>query len=326
MNDGVAPAEGVLLIGHGTVEDLDDLPEFLANIRRGHPAPPDLLAEVRRRYEAIGGRSPLLAITRELAVAVEAAVKLPVAVGMRLFHPLPAQALRALVGRGVRDVVVVPLAQHSAHVYAEAVRAAAADVAEIGSVRSAPNWGRHPLLTQAFAAEVARTLASVNGDPAATALVLTAHSLPRAVIDAGDPYEREFRGSAADVVAALDPTARARFAEHVVAFQSQGMSAGPGGRPMPWLGPDLRATLEELHQRGRRHVVFAPLGFLADHVEILYDLDVEARGWAREMGIETYRTASLNSGHGLVAAILAVVEEVRAAGARPRAAAESGGV
>src|SRR5690606_17878619 len=122
-------------------------------------------------------------------------------------------------------------------------------------------------------------------------LVLTAHSLPVSVIEAGDPYEREVRASAADVASAV----RGAFAEHLVAFQSQGMGKGPGGRPIAWLGPDLRATLEALAKRGILHVVIAPVGFLADHVEILYDLDIEARGWARDLSIMLYRSASLNA-------------------------------
>ncbi len=292
----------VLLVAHGTVESLDELPEFLANIRRGHPPPAALLAEVRRRYEAIGGKSPLLAITREAAEKLEARLGVPVRVAMRLFRPLPGAVLRELVGEGVTRVVVLPLAQHSAHVYGEAVKEAAKEAGLGLEIVTVPNWGREPALTHAFAESIVAELDEVPADARSrTAIVLSAHSLPLSVIEAGDPYEREFRGSAEDVAAAVRAMRPQGFAEHVVCFQSEGMSPG-----VKWLGPGLRATLEALAARGRDHVVLAPIGFLADHVEILYDLDIEAKGWAGELGIVTYRSASLNAGDGLLAALEAV--------------------
>lgn len=289
----------VLLVAHGTVESLDDLPEFLANIRRGHPPPAALLAEVRRRYEAIGGRSPLLDITREAASKLEARLGVPVRIAMRLFRPFPGDVLSELVAQGIRRVVVLPLAQHSAHVYGEAVREAAEKAGLPLEIACVPNWGREPGLTHAFASSIAAELERVPAEARArTAIALTAHSLPLSIIEAGDPYEREFRGSADDVAREVRRMRPDGFAEHVVCFQSQGMTPG-----MKWLGPDLRATLEELAARGRDHVVLAPIGFLADHVEILYDLDIEAKSWGEELGIVTYRSASLNAGDGLLSAL-----------------------
>jgi ferrochelatase len=294
----------VVLIAHGTVETLDELPEFLANIRRGHPAPPELVAEVRRRYEAMGGKSPLGAVTESVARKLEARLGMPVRVAMRLFRPYPKEVLAKLAAEGVRRVVVVPLAQHSAHVYAAAVRDAAKEVPGIEEVLAAENWGREPQLTEAFARAILDALAR---SPRDAALVLTAHSLPKSIVDAGDPYAEEMKRSAADVVAAVHAKGGA-FSEHVVAFQSQGLSGGE------WLGPDLRTTLEALAARGRKNVVIAPIGFLADHVEILYDLDIEARGWAEELGIVSTRSASLNDDDGLVGALAAVATRVMGGG------------
>lgn len=292
----------VLLVAHGTVESLDELPEFLANIRRGHPPPAALLAEVRRRYEAIGGKSPLLEITREAAKKLEAKLGVPVRVAMRLFRPLPRDVLSELVQQGVTRVVVLPLAQHSAHVYGEAVKEAAKEASLDLEIVCVPNWGREPGLTHAFAESIVAELDKVPAEARPrTAIVLSAHSLPLPVIEAGDPYEKEFRGSAEDVVKAVREMRPDAFAEHVVCFQSEGMSPG-----VKWLGPGLRTTLESLAARGRDHVVLAPIGFLADHVEILYDLDIEAKGWGEELGIVTYRSASLNAGDGLLAALEAV--------------------
>lgn len=294
----------VVLIAHGTVERLDDLPLFLANIRRGQPAPPALVAEVRRRYEAMGGRSPLLDVTVSLAKKLQGRLGVPVRPAMRLFHPYPEEVLEELAAEGIREVVVVPLAQHSAHVYAAAVRDAAKKVPAIARVRAARNWGSEPLLVDAFAKAASDALSKAPPD---AALVLTAHSLPKSVIDAGDPYAREFEASANSVAEAVRAKG-GRFAEHVVAYQSQGMSGGE------WLGPDLRTSLERLARAGRKHVVVAPIGFLADHVEILYDLDIEAKSWADELGIVLSRSASLNDDDALVAALERVTTRVMSGG------------
>jgi len=311
--------DAVLLIAHGTVEDLDDLPEFLKNIRRGHAAPPELLAEVRRRYEAIGGRSPLNAINRELAKRLENRLGVPVRTANRLCEPYPEAVLAELASAGAKRVVVVPLAQHSAAVYGDAVKEAARKAGLELQNDAAANWGRTPELTEAFARAIVTALDEVPaGERDRTSVLFTAHSLPVSVIEAGDPYEVEVRASAEDVVARVRELAPGRFVDHGVAFQSQGMSTGAGGRPMAWLGPDLRTQLEVLAARGRKEVVVAPIGFLADHVEILYDLDIEARSWAEELGITLRRAPSLNASDGLVDALASVASGVpRTEGSTP---------
>lgn len=295
----------IVLVAHGTVEKLDDMPEFLANIRHGRPAPPELVREVTRRYEAIGGRSPLLDVTHDVAKKLEQELAVPVRVAMRLFRPYVKDVLTGLAKEGFTHVLVLPLAQHSAHVYGEHAKKTAADARLTLAVTVAPNWGREPLLTKAFATNVVEALDRVPADARSkTALVLSAHSLPLSVIEAGDPYERELRGSAEDVAAAVRALRPDGFAEHVVCFQSEGMSDASGR--MKWLGPGLRATMEDLKTRGFRHLVLAPIGFLADHVEILYDLDIEAKAWAEELELVTYRSASLNADDGLVTALATI--------------------
>jgi protoporphyrin/coproporphyrin ferrochelatase len=320
---GAGRDTAVVLIAHGTVSSLDDLPEFLTNIRRGHPPPPDLVEEVHRRYVAIGGKSPLLDVTYEVARKLEARLDLPTRVAMRLFHPYPKDVVAKLADEGIARIVTVPLAQHSAAIYGAAMKAAAQEVAPSIDVLCARNWGCTRELTLAFAERVVEALARVPASEAdRTALVLTAHSLPLAIVQAGDPYETELRASAEDIVA--EARARgARFSEHVVAFQSQGIGTG-----IEWLGPDLRSAFEDLARRGKRHVVVAPIGFLADHVEILYDLDIEAKAWCEgELGIVLYRSTSLNAGDALVDALAAVTRDILArpddfrdvpAAARPR--------
>jgi ferrochelatase len=264
---------------------------------------------VRRRYEAIGGRSPLNDICGELAAKLEALVGVSTRVAMRLWHPYPKDVLPELAREGFERVAVLPLAQHSAKIYGDAVKEAAADLAKAGGpsldVACPPNWGREPKLTLAYASAIRKALAELPAAARAkTALVMTAHSLPVAVVRAGDPYEAEVAASAAAIVDALGADAPAH---RVVAFQSQGMGTGPGGRPIEWLGPDLPSEIVRAAGRGDTHVLVAPIGFLADHVEILYDLDIEAAAWAREHGLTLSRTRSLNAEPLLVEALAAAL-------------------
>ena len=292
-------AEAVILVSHGTVDRLDDLAAFVGNVRRGRPAPPELVAELRRRYEVIGG-SPLNRINEQIARKLEGRLGVRVAAANRLWHPFVAEVIGALAADGVRRVAVVPLAQHSAHVYAEDARIAAKGTG--ADVVCAPAWGQRADLCAAFASRIAAVLGA-SLDPRRTTLVMTAHSLPRSVVDAGDPYERDVRAAADAIATAV----RARLESDVgvfVAFQSQGM-AGPA--PNAWLGPDLRAALDFAKNRGSTHVVLAPVGFLADHVEVLYDLDVEARGMAVERGLSYSRAPSLNADDDFIDVLAEVV-------------------
>jgi ferrochelatase len=279
----------VVLISHGTVETLAELPAFLTTIRRGHVPPPELLAEVTRRYEAIGGRSPLNDINRSVEKKLEARLGVPVRWCNRLAQPYPREVLGQLTG--AKRIAVVPLAQHSAAIYGDAIREAAREVALNASVACATNWGQSPALVGAYARRIGDALDPLPAS-ARTTVVISAHSLPVAVIRAGDAYESEVRTSAAAVTEALRAQGRRVHVE--IAFQSQGMSAGPGGRPVEWLGPDLKSTLDAAKARGDTHVLVAPIGFLSDHVEILYDLDIEAKDWAQERGLVLSRSASLN--------------------------------
>jgi ferrochelatase len=288
----------VVLIGHGTVDNLDDLPAFLRAIRRGHAPSPELLSEVRRRYEAIGGRSPLLAICREVAEKLELRLGLPVRIAMRLWAPYPKDVLRGLLDEGIEHVAVVPLAQHSARIYGESVEAAARELAQEGRpsviVRSAQNWGQEPLLTHAFADEIRRSLARISeAHRSETLLLYTAHSLPLSVVRSGDPYEGELRRSARAISDELGSDAP----PSEVAFQSQGLGGGE------WLGPDLPTSFDAARVSGKKHVLLAPIGFLADHVEILYDLDLEAQSFAKERGLTLARTQSLNASDGMIDAL-----------------------
>ncbi|WP_437601543.1 ferrochelatase [Sorangium sp. So ce590] len=287
----------VLLSCHGTVERLDDLPAFLSNIRRGRPAPPELIEEVRRRFQTIGG-SPLLRITQAQADALAARLGLPVVIAGRLWHPYPEDVLGSLHGSGVRRVISLPLAPQSVDVYHAVVRDAAARQGGM-EVRCVPAWGLEPALIDAFVEVIDEALARFPEESRAkVAVILSAHSLPQRIIDAGDPYERQFRAMAAEV----ERRVASRGNPVLVAFQSQGMTGDA------WLGPDLRSTFEALAARGAREALIASIGFVADHVETLYDLDVEAHVVARGAGLARLeRAPAVNARPRFIDALEALV-------------------
>ncbi|MCC6528380.1 MAG: ferrochelatase [Polyangiaceae bacterium] len=292
------PADAVVLAYHGTVERSDDLPAFLRNIRRGAEPPPALVAEVRARYERVGG-SPLRRTSEAVARALEERLGVPVRAAGRLWHPYLGDVARELVLAGARRLVSLPLAPQSVHVYHAALGAELPAGVELVPV---PPWGLEPALLDAFVASIEAALAAL-AVPARAALLLTAHSLPERVLAAGDPYERDFRSMAA----AVGERVGTRVGRVEVAFQSQGLGGGA------WLGPDLRTAFASLRASGVEELAVAPIGFLAEHVETLYDLDVEAAGLAREAGFVRYaRARALDADGRLVDALEAVARRALA--------------
>lgn len=266
----------IILSCHGTVSNVDEIPAFLSNIRRGRPAPPELVTEVKHRFTLIGG-SPLMKHTADQASGLSRRLGLPVEICARLWNPYASEVIARLAAQGVRSIVSLPLAPQSVDIYNEGVKKAV-DAAGLQGVY-APSWGDEPSLVDAFVETIEEALSAVPAAIQRRAIVLTAHSLPIRVIASGDSYEEEFRAMATRVAA--------RFASHhvAVAFQSQGASAEP------WLGPDLPQTFAELAAQGFDGVVVAPIGFLAEHVETLYDLDVEAPTFAARAGLAWFSRA-----------------------------------
>jgi protoporphyrin/coproporphyrin ferrochelatase len=285
--------QGALFVAHGTVSDLDEIPAFLARIRHGRPAPPELVAETQRRYHLIG-KSPLLEVTREQASRVGARLGIPALVGMRLSDPSVERALEEAVALGLERLVVVPLAPFSVHVYGAHAQKVATGLRERGvrvpELVLCPPWGTHPALVRAHADVIRPELTPE------TLLVLTAHSLPLSVIRGGDGYQTQVGASAHAVGAALGVA-------YELAYQSQGFDGGE------WLGPTLVATLEQARSRGVARVAVAPFGFLGEHVETLYDLDIEARALTDRLGLELARVPALGVAPGLLDALEDLVRQ-----------------
>jgi protoporphyrin/coproporphyrin ferrochelatase len=280
---GLRTGDGVLLLAHGTVANTQEIPGFLARIRHGRSVPPELMSETRRRYELIG-RSPLLDITNAQGAALEARLGVPVFVGMRLWDPSIAQAIERAQARRVRRLCVLPVAPYSVHVYQRAAEDAAATFPEAPELIAVPPYGTHPALVRAHAEVI---LPALEKAPAGSRLILTAHSLPLIALRAGDPYRELVQASATAVAAALGVPAE-------LAFQSQGADGGD------WLGPTLRQALEVARASSAPGVVVAPFGFLAEHVETLYDLDHEAASWAGELGLAFVRARALGTDAQLI--------------------------
>ncbi|MBM4363865.1 MAG: ferrochelatase, partial [Deltaproteobacteria bacterium] len=250
--------------------------------------------EIRRRYALIGG-SPLLAITERLAAALSERLGLPVAVAMRFWAPLVPDVLARLAAAGHERVVVLPVAPHSVPLYARVADEARAGIPGGSSLELLPvePYGVDPRFVEALAAPIRDALS--RHDPATTRLLFTAHSLPQSVIAAGDRYAIELEATAAAVSAAVGRAAR-------LVYQSEGEGGGA------WLGPRLGDALAEAAAEGARSVVVAPIGFLAEHVETLYDLDVEAAAVARDVGLAFHRVPTPGDSPALVAALAALVE------------------
>jgi ferrochelatase len=286
----------VLLTCHGTVDRIEDIPAFLQNIRRGRPTPQAIVDEVAHRFTKIGG-SPLMRITGEQARALEEKIGMPVRVAGRLWAPFPAEVIGEMVREGVTTLISLPLAPQSVDVYQAGVRAAASAHPEL-ELRLAPAWGTEPALIEAFVETIDEALARFpEEERAKVPVILSAHSLPQRLIDAGDPYEKQFRAMAAEV--AVKVVARGNPVR--IAFQSQGMDGGA------WLGPDLPKTFAELAAGGAKSALVAPIGFLSEHVETLYDLDIEAPNLARAAGLERFeRAPAVNARPRLVEALAQV--------------------
>ncbi|HEX2849761.1 MAG TPA: ferrochelatase [Acidimicrobiales bacterium] len=303
---------GVLLMAYGTPERPADLEAYYTDIRRGRPPAPEQLADLRRRYDAIGGLSPLAALTRAQAADLQAeldrrsaeqgagAPRWHVALGLKHASPRIEEGVDALVAAGVRRAVAIVLAPHysalSVGEYLERAGAAAGDALEIVPVRS---WGTHPGLVALLAERVQQAMARFPATDRVELLV-TAHSLPQRALTVDDPtYPAQLEATGAAIVAVVG-VERWR-----IAWQSAGRT------PEPWIGPDILDVIRMLPDDDVHGVVVCPAGFTSDHLEVLYDVDIEARRVAEDAGLHLERTASLNDDPRFMALLADLAEGAR---------------
>ncbi len=300
---------GVLAMSYGTARGLDDVEAYYTHVRRGRPPTTELLEELTERYRAIGGRSPLIEITEAQVAGLEKLLNEEAGAGsaeFRVYHGMKHQRpyLEDVAGQmaadGIERAVGLVLAPHysrfSVGEYVERVERAAGQAGP--RFMFVKSYATHP----AFVAFVAERVTEARGrldervrDDAT--VVFSAHSLPERILAASDPYPGELTGTA-DAVAA-----RLGLASYRTAWQSAGRTGEP------WLGPDLTDVLRELAREGVPAVVSCPVGFVCDHLEILYDVDIEAQAVAREVGLTLVRTESPNDDPRFLAALADVIRD-----------------
>jgi ferrochelatase len=311
------PFDAVLLIAFGGPTAPHEIRPFLENVTRGRPIPPARLDEVAHHYDKMGGRSPLNDLTFRQAAALRDrlahdGLPLPVHVGMRNWHPYLAETLREMRDAGVGRAFGIILSAHDSEAgwqrYLQDVLAAQAEIRNAGEtcpdVEFAPNWHDRDGYIAASAEHIATAFETIPADQrTATPLVFTAHSIPSAMASTSR-YVEQFTRSAALVAESLG------HARWQLAYQSR------SGRPQdPWLEPDVNHLVEELAAAGERRVVVAPIGFVCDHVEVLYDLDDEAQATAARCGIALTRAGTVCDHPAFIAMLAQLVGE---AWARPR--------
>jgi ferrochelatase len=296
---------GVLLLAHGGPDSPDDIPAYLVEVRGGRPAPPGLVEEIAGRYRQIGGCSPLGEITRSAAARLGEALRMPVYVGMRHWQPTIREEVGRMVADGLQHCIAVCMAPHAGALSSGAYRARLAEAVDECSSADwkltttfVESWHTQPEYLDGIAASVRTTLSRFPSDGRDRVMVIfTGHSLPASVLDPADPYPRQLRETASLVAERLG-TAGTRW---VLCYQS----ARQDGRQ--WLEPQIEALVPELASAGERNLLVAPVGFVTDNLEVLYDLDIGVQGIARRAGVRLERAPMLNDSPALVSALAEVV-------------------
>ena len=300
---------GVMIMAYGGPNSLEDVPPFLDDIRRGRPTPQELVDEITERYELIGGSSPILGLTKAQAQSIERELNATdecntyrCYVGMRHWHPYIEEVVPEMLDGGVDLVAGAVMAPHFSRMSVGAYmgklsKALKEQGAEVPIVQ-VQSWKDEPDFIDSITSRIQNALESHYPDSEINDVhvLFTAHSLPARVIESGDPYREEILTSVELVAEKLGLT-NYRFA-----FQSQGASGDA------WLGPTVEETLDELAKDGTKELLFVPIGFVCDHVEILFDVDIEHRQQAEDLGIRLERTEMLNDDPGLAKAVARAVQ------------------
>jgi len=306
---------GVLLMAYGTPARPEDVEAFYTDVRGGRPPGPEQLADLQRRYAAVGGISQMAARTAEQVAGVQAALdaiapgEFSCRFGAKHADPSIEEAVEAMRADGIRRFVALTFAPHYSagsvgEYLARARRAAERRAMSLGVIE---DWHDHPVLIDLLAGRVVTAFAALGKEPTdpSIELLVTAHSLPLRILEGGDGYDRRLQETA-ELVVASTGTTRWR-----VCWQSAGRT------PEPWLGPDLLAVLHQLPAEGIRGAVVCPAGFTSDHLEVSYDLDIEAKAVAEGLGLGFARTASLNADGRLCEALAGLVVNAVPGGREP---------
>jgi ferrochelatase len=297
-------AIGVLLMAYGTPDTLEAVEPYYTHIRGGRRPAPHLLDELRERYRLVGGSTPLLEITEatrdELQRDLNQSGNYRVFLGMKHWHPYIEEGVRAMADAGIKRAVGLVLAPHYSRMsiagYYDYIRKAQEKLGTSIEILPIESWHLHGPYLRAVADRVRAQLQTFSPDDEVT-IIFTAHSLPEKILAEGDPYADQLRETS-EALASMLGLRRWTFS-----FQSAGRT------PDPWLGPDIVDTVHRLADEGVRSILVAPIGFVSDHLEILYDIDYEAQAGARERGITLKRTESLNAAPDFVVGLAELVRQ-----------------
>lgn len=304
-----ATTYAILVMAYGGPNSLDDVEPYLLDVRGGRKTPPELVEEIRERYAQIGGRSPLLEITRAQARALEERLNAEAGtsryrayVGMRHWYPYIQEAVAQIAADGLNQVVALCMAPHysrmSIGAYFRKVQEAQEALGVELEVAYIESWHDHPLFIQAVAQKVQEALQRFPSE-SRPRIVFTAHSLPAAIMEQGDPYDAQLRETARLVA----ERAGIGTEEWQFSYQSAGASN------LKWLGPAIEDVVVELADAGHKEILVVPIGFVSDHVEVLYDIDIECHQLAKARGVQLERTESLNTDPTFVEALAAIVDQ-----------------
>jgi ferrochelatase len=294
----------VLLLAFGGPRSVDEVGPFMERLMGKNPSPQQIEG-LQRRYQAIGGASPLPEMTVRQARALAGALKrrgppLPVFVGMRYGQPLIAEALEEIKKEGTSRIILISLSPYrstySSEGYYAEVKKTAATWDKGMEVVQVDDWYAHPGLCAAWAARINDTIEKMGQGKDEIPVVFTAHSLPNDVAS-NAPYQKQLEETIEGIIKITGPL------HWHLAFQSRGQGGGE------WLGPEPEKVLEDLIQEEFQKVLICPIGFIADHLETLYDLDIALKAWADKKGIEIIRTPCLNDAPELIEVLVQLVKE-----------------
>ena len=288
----------VLLLAHGSPENPSQVPEFLGYVTGGRPLPPVVTEEICRRYSLIGF-SPLPCWTLLQADQLSQSLKMPVFTGMRNWKPFIADAVKTIADQRYERVIAICLAPQNSRTSVGLYRNAVVGDGNLPfELDFVEEWHDEPLLAKAFAEKLRAGWEKASAENGAKLpIIFTAHSVPQRTITEGDPYERQAKETAQWVAKEAGLAAE----DWTFAFQSQGMSGGP------WIGPTVEETIRHLKAAGHCGVFLQPIGFVCDHVEVLYDIDIAFKQFAENEGMRLWRAESLNGSRLLTEAIAELV-------------------
>jgi ferrochelatase len=296
----------ILLLAFGGPRSLDEVESFLTRLYRGRKPSSEQLERVKERYRLIGGCSPLPEITLRQAKALEKSLNLKgypfkSYIGMRYGQPLIEETLREMIRDGIKEVIAIPMApfrsRASTGAYIEEINLARERLEGKMEISFIEGWHLHPLFLRAIQEKIEEGLMQFTPEERKRVhLIFTAHSLPKSLVE-NELYVKDMEESVREVVKKIEPVS------WHIAFQSRGMG------PEEWLGPDVESILIELSHQKVREVLIIPIGFVSDHIEVLYDIDIFYREKAESMGMVLKRTLSLNDSVRFIEALAAIVEE-----------------